>query len=122
MNRYKKTSFKMINSYKLNRDLLSHLPNLLPKYFPNGKLERNEYVMLNPTRQDRNLGSFRINIKTGAWGDFAIGKKGFGIISLLIYATKSSFKEVVKELCLQTRLSLPNYYLDNRNKGGKYER
>ena len=30
-----------------------------------------EYVALNPTRADKRAGSFKINLQTGRWADFA---------------------------------------------------
>jgi hypothetical protein len=40
---------------------------------------------VNPTRGDRRRGSFRINLKTGAWADFASSDKGGDLISLGAY-------------------------------------
>jgi len=44
-----------------------------------------EYVSLNPTRPDNAVGSFSINVKTGKWGDFALGHFGCDIISYCAY-------------------------------------
>ncbi|MBI2602701.1 MAG: hypothetical protein HYW48_06575 [Deltaproteobacteria bacterium] len=52
---------------------------------PDGSVERNEYVARNPKRNDRNLGSFRINLNTGKWADFAIEHRGGDLISLYAY-------------------------------------
>lgn len=49
---------------------------------PEGKLQGDEYVPLNPIRDDRNPGSFRININTGQWIDYATGEKGTDLVSL----------------------------------------
>lgn len=52
-----------------------------------GKLVGKEFQMLNPNRDDGNLGSFSINIETGVWKDFAGGDeaKGGDVISLVAY-------------------------------------
>ncbi|WP_216598358.1 hypothetical protein [Ruegeria sp. HKCCD6119] len=39
----------------------------------------------NPTRADRSRGSFRINLDSGLWADFATGEKGGDAISLFAY-------------------------------------
>ena len=46
---------------------LSRARSLLPELLPNGRFERDEYVALNPSRADKNLGSFKINSRTGKW-------------------------------------------------------
>ena len=43
------------------------------------------YVALNPTRNDRRPGSFKINIRTGRWCDFATGDRGGDPVSLVAY-------------------------------------
>jgi hypothetical protein len=55
--------------------------SLLPELVPGGRFERDEYVALNPSRADKNPGSFKINTRTGVWQDFAIGAKGNDVIS-----------------------------------------
>src|SRR4051794_9541331 len=43
---------------------------------PGGKRVGNEYVVRNPKRADTKPGSFKVNIRTGCWCDFAIGTGG----------------------------------------------
>mgnify|MGYP001593388809 CR=1 FL=1 len=51
-----------------------------------GRIKGREYITLNPTRSDRTLGSFRINIVSGAWADFAVpAARGGDAISLGCY-------------------------------------
>ena len=45
-------------------------------------MEGHEYVARNPTRADRRPGSFKINLRTGRWADFATGDKGGDPVSL----------------------------------------
>ena len=59
---------------------------LLPELVPNGRFERNEYVALNPSRADKNLGSFKINSRTGLWEDFATKMKGNDVIGWYAHA------------------------------------
>jgi hypothetical protein len=66
-----------------------YVQNLLPK----GKWRGREWVALNPTRDDRNLGSFLINCINGKWQDFAIGKGGNDLIGLTAYIKGISLVE-----------------------------
>jgi len=50
-----------------------------------GQLHGREWVALNPTRADRHLGSFRINLETGRWADFATNDRGGDPVSLYAY-------------------------------------
>ena len=61
------------------------LADLVPSILPQGKRMGREWVALNPTRSDRSLGSFRINLNSGAWADFATGDTGGDLISLASY-------------------------------------
>ncbi len=83
---------------KMNARALPLLPVLLKRWLPEGKLCGQEYVALNPTRDDENLGSFKINIKTGRWADFATGDKGSDVISLAAYLFKTTQGEALKRI------------------------
>lgn len=56
--------------------LTDRMPALVQALGLRGRTEAGEYVALNPLRDDRNLGSFRINLRTGIWADFAIDVGG----------------------------------------------
>ncbi len=58
---------------------------ILQKILPGGRLLGDEYVVRNPGRADRKSGSFKINIKSGCWADFATDARGGDIISLVAY-------------------------------------
>jgi hypothetical protein len=71
---------------RVNVAALRVLPSLLARWLPNGRVQGPEYVALNPHRIDRHLGSFRINLRTGRWADFAIGgARGGDVVSLAAY-------------------------------------
>jgi hypothetical protein len=55
------------------------------RWLPNGKRVGSEWTALNPRRNDQRLGSFRINLRTGAWADFATDDRGGDLISLAAY-------------------------------------
>src|SRR5215213_1782558 len=64
------------------------LPLIIPmlrRWLPDGSLNGSEYVARNPTRSDRNAGSFKNNISTGQWADFATGDQGGDLVSLGAY-------------------------------------
>lgn len=73
------------NYSSLNDRLRPELPALVRAWLPSGRLEGHEWVALNPLRNDRRLGSFKINLHTGSWADFAIEKSGVGAVSLYAY-------------------------------------
>lgn len=69
----------------IRRATCMRLTDLVPSILPQGRRQGREWVALNPTRSDRSLGSFRINLTTGAWADFATGDAGGDLISLASY-------------------------------------
>ncbi len=58
---------------------------IVMQWLPSGKRYGVEWAALNPRRNDRRIGSFRINLRTGAWGDFATDDRGGDLISLAAY-------------------------------------
>lgn len=55
----------------VNRAALSALPAVLARIVSSGKIVAGEYVVRNSARDDRRPGSFKINMRTGWWCDFA---------------------------------------------------
>ncbi len=86
-------SFKEVNAAAL-----AAYPSLLGKWLPDGMRTRGEYVALNPRRPDRHKGSFKINLNTGVWCDFASGDKGGDPVSLYAYLNGISQFEALKKL------------------------
>jgi hypothetical protein len=70
---------------RLNAAALPALPALCARWLRGGKRIGSEYVALNPTRADRRIGSFKVNLQTGRWADFATGDKGGDAVSLAAY-------------------------------------
>lgn len=58
---------------------------LVPQWLPDGKRVGSEWVARNPTRADNKPGSFSINLRSGAWADFATGDDGGDLVSLWAY-------------------------------------
>lgn len=91
----------MSNTYPLdfndiNFQALSNIIGFLKEWLPGGSICGHDYCPLNPTRTDKHQGSFRINIKTAQWHDFATGDKGCGLISLYAYIKNITFTESAK--------------------------
>jgi putative DNA primase/helicase len=60
---------------------LGAVERLVPLWLPQGRREGHEWKALNPTRADSKLGSFSINLNTGAWADFATDDKGGDLVA-----------------------------------------
>jgi hypothetical protein len=86
------------NFRAINSAALATLSALLERWLPDGRREGNEYVARNPRRTDRHLGSFKINLMSGAWADFATGDKGGDVISLAAFLAGTSQAEAAREL------------------------
>lgn len=70
---------------RLNATLLPQLPALLQQWLPAGRAAGTEWTALNPRRHDQRPGSFRVNMRSGRWADFATGERGGDPVSLYAY-------------------------------------
>lgn len=68
---------------------------------PDGRREGAEWVARNPLRQDRRLGSFKVNLHTGKWGDFSTGDRGTDLVSLAAYIAGVSQRDAAIRLAEQ---------------------
>lgn len=82
----------------LNQRAVHQLPAILQRFIPGGMVRGHEYIARNPTRADRTLGSFKINMHTGRWADFATGDSGGDVISLIAYVQNVSQLDAAKLL------------------------
>ena len=76
---------KTLNFQVINSAAIRVLPIILKRWLPSGKLVGQEWTACNPTRMDRTPGSFKVNISTGRWAEFATGECGGDVISLAAY-------------------------------------
>lgn len=83
---------------RVNAAALAVLPALLARWLPDGQREGHEYVARNPRRSDRRPGSFRINLHTGKWADFATDDRGGDVVSLAAYLSGASQLEAARNL------------------------
>lgn len=87
-----------VDFVRINAAALSALPALLARWLPDGRWAGHEYVARNPKRADRRLGSFKVNSRTGRWGDFAAGATGGDPVSLAAYLAGLSQVDAAREL------------------------
>lgn len=78
--------------------------NYIQQLLPGGRVQNNEYVVKNPTRNDNKAGSFSINLTTGKWSDFATGDAGNDLIGLTSYVKGISKTEA----CFYIGVSRPD--------------
>ena len=77
-----------------NLGALACLPALVARWLPDGRRLGREWMALNRRREDRHLGSFKVNLQTGQWADFAAADtKGGDPISLAAYLSGKSQAE-----------------------------
>jgi hypothetical protein len=57
-----------------------------------------EHVARNPKRHDRQPGSFKVNVVTGRWADFATGDCGGDPVSLAAYLFGLTQAEAARRL------------------------
>jgi hypothetical protein len=70
----------------VKRLALDNADQLVESWFPDGERRGDEYVMLNPHRDDTRLGSFKVNLTTGEWADFALDDaRGKNLLDLAVY-------------------------------------
>ena len=84
----------------INRAALVRLPDVLARWLPGGRVEGREYVVRNPTRQDHRPGSFKDNLDTGRWADWATGDKGGDPVALAAYLAGYSQVEAAERLAV----------------------
>lgn len=72
---------------------LPYADTIVRRWLPDGRREGAEWVSLNPRRADHRAGSFKVNLNTGKWGDFATGDGGGDLVSLGAYLFDLSQKE-----------------------------
>jgi len=89
---------RRIDFAAVNAAALCELWPLVARWLPDGRREGREYVALNPRRHDRSLGSFKINLVTGRWADFAGDARGSDVISLAAYLFDISQIEAARRL------------------------
>lgn len=89
---------RRIDFAAVNAAALAALPALLARWLPDGRVTGREFVARNPTRHDRRPGSFRINMQTGKWADFATYDRGGDVVSLAAYLAGTGQADAARKL------------------------
>jgi hypothetical protein len=79
------TSPRRIAFKRIADAALGRVESIVPRWLPDGRREGTEWVAINPTRTDGRKGSFKVNLRSGKWGDFASNDRGGDLISLAAY-------------------------------------
>jgi hypothetical protein len=87
-----------VNFALVNAAAKAHLPDLLARWLPDGRIVGCEFIARNPRRVDRRPGSFKVNLVSGRWADFATGDAGGDVVSLAAYLAGISQAEAAREL------------------------
>jgi hypothetical protein len=82
----------------LNEAVLPDLLILLERWLPDGEQQGAEWIALNPRRDDCNPGSFKVNLRSGRWADFATGDRGSDVISLAAFLFNISQIKAARQL------------------------
>ncbi len=80
----------------INAAAMESLSTLLERWLPGGRFRGGEYIALNPNRDDKRLGSFRISTQTGRWADFATQDRGGDVISLYAFLNRLRQSEALE--------------------------
>lgn len=82
-----------INFERVARAALPYTESICSRWLPGGRKVGREYVVRNPKRLDVREGSFKVNIDTGRWSDFATNDRGGDIISLAAFLFSMNQKQ-----------------------------
>jgi hypothetical protein len=82
----------------INAAARSEVVTLLARWLPDGRVNGREYEARNPRRGDRHPGSFRVNLRTGKWADFAVGASGGDPVSFVAYLFALSQTDAARRL------------------------
>ena len=88
-----------IDFREIARWALPQLPTILDLHGVEHRRAGAEIEMINPTREDRRFGSFRVNMRTGFWSDFATGDTGGDVIALVAYLCGCRQIDAARRIC-----------------------
>jgi hypothetical protein len=95
-----------INYSAVNSAAQANAAELCRLLLPDGRRSGREYEALNPKRDDRSVGSFRINLEKGKWADFATGDTGGDFVSLVAYLLDLRQSEAALHLAAMLNVSV----------------
>ena len=73
---------------------------LIKTWLPGGYIEGGQWVVKNPTRNDTKAGSFKVNLETGRWNDYADPDGAYGHDAISLYGYLSGLRnyDAAKEI------------------------
>jgi hypothetical protein len=89
---------KSIDFERIAHEALAHAGSILARWLPDGRREGHEWVARNPRRADRRLGSFKVSLQSGRWGDFATGDTGGDLIALAAFLFSIDQAQAAKQI------------------------
>lgn len=89
---------KYANFQEIKRKYRGNPLPILRELVGQGRIEGSDYVTLNPRRKDVKLGSFRVDISTGRFHDFATGDRGGSVIDLAMFVYNCGIVEAAQRL------------------------
>lgn len=72
---------------------LANAEDICRRWLPDGRRDGAEWVAINPRRSDHRRGSFKVNLRSGRWSDFAVGVAGGDLTSLAAYLSDLSQRD-----------------------------
>ena len=87
-----------VNFARINSIALSSAEAVIRGLLPDGRREGHEWVARNPHRPDRRLGSFKVNLSSGKWADFATGDSGGDLVALAAFVASLPQREAAIRL------------------------
>lgn len=92
------TGSARIDFDRVNAAALRNADAVVRGLLPDGRRDGAEWVARNPRRSDRRLGSFKVNLLTGKWGDFARDDRGGDLVSLAAFIANLGQREAAIRL------------------------
>lgn len=89
---------RRIDFARVNAASLRHAEAVVRGLLPDGRRDGAEWVARNPNREDRRPGSFKVNLVTGKWGDFATSDRGGDLVSLAAFVVGCTQREAAIRL------------------------
>ena len=99
------SSTAQISFRKIATRALDHSETIVAQWLPDGIRQGAEWVARNPKRNDRRPGSFKINLLTGVWADFATDVRGGDLISLAAYLGGLDQAEAARRVACMLRIN-----------------
>lgn len=94
----KRSQVPDVEPERVNAAALTRLPALMKRWLPDGELRGDNWVARNPRRDDQRAGSFKVDLRTGKWVDYASQDRGPDVVSLAAFIAGISADKAAQEL------------------------